>query len=67
MISISKTKKMIARRKNRREKGVRALFFGSKPHSNGEGLSREGWLFKEMQRAKIVMANGIRSARDVLV
>ena len=39
-ISISKTIKMIANRKNRIENGIRALWFGSKPHSNGEGFSR---------------------------
>ncbi len=32
-ISISKTKNRTTRRKNRREKGIRALFFGSNPHS----------------------------------
>lgn len=31
--SMSKIRKMRARRKNRREKGVRAEPFGSKPHS----------------------------------
>ena len=39
-ISISKTKKMTARRKNRREKGIRALPRGSNPHSNGDAFSR---------------------------
>lgn len=39
-ISISKTKKITARRKNRVEKGIRALFLGSKPHSKGEAFSR---------------------------
>lgn len=32
-ISMSNTKNKTARRKNRREKGRRALFFGSNPHS----------------------------------
>lgn len=39
-ISISKIIKMIPSKKNRREKGIRALFLGSKPHSNGEDFSR---------------------------
>jgi len=39
-ISISKTMKIIARRKNRIENGIRALWFGSNPHSNGEDFSR---------------------------
>lgn len=38
--SISKTRKRTARRKNRIENGRRALFLGSKPHSNGEAFSR---------------------------
>lgn len=40
-ISISKTIKIIANRKNRIENGTRALWFGSNPHSNGEDFSRE--------------------------
>lgn len=39
-ISISNTIKMIARRKNRIENGIRALWFGSNPHSNGDDFSR---------------------------
>lgn len=39
-ISISKTMKMILRRKNRIENGIRALFFGSNPHSKGDDFSR---------------------------
>ena len=40
IISISKTRKITARRKKRIEKGIRAVFFGSNPHSNGEDFSR---------------------------
>lgn len=39
-ISMSKTKKITARRKNRNENGIRADLFGSKPHSKGEAFSR---------------------------
>ena len=39
-ISTSKIKKIIARRKKRREKGKRAEELGSKPHSKGEFFSR---------------------------
>lgn len=39
-ISISKIIKIIPSKKNRREKGIRALFLGSNPHSNGEDFSR---------------------------
>ena len=39
-ISISKIRKIIANRKKRWEKGIRAEFKGSKPHSNGEFFLR---------------------------
>ncbi len=39
-ISMSKTRKITARRKKRRENGVRAEECGSKPHSNGDSFSR---------------------------
>lgn len=39
-ISISKIRKIIAKRKNRVENGMRAVDFGSNPHSNGEDFSR---------------------------
>lgn len=39
-ISMSNTMKMIASRKNRIENGIRALWFGSNPHSNGDDFSR---------------------------
>ena len=39
-ISMSNTKKITAKRKNRRENGIRAEFFGSNPHSKGVVFSR---------------------------
>lgn len=39
-ISMSKTRKITAKRKKRRENGRRAEAVGSKPHSNGEDFSR---------------------------
>lgn len=39
-ISMSKTRKITAKRKNRSEKGIRAEAFGSNPHSNGDSFSR---------------------------
>lgn len=39
-ISISKTKKITARTKKRKENGIRALPLGSNPHSKGEAFSR---------------------------
>lgn len=44
-ISISNTMKMIANRKNRRENGMRAVWFGSNPHSNGDNFSRSEEVF----------------------
>ena len=37
---MSNTMKIIARRKNRNENGIRAVWLGSNPHSNGEDFSR---------------------------
>lgn len=39
-ISMSNTRKITAKRKNRRENGIRADLLGSKPHSKGEDFSR---------------------------
>lgn len=39
-ISMSKTRKIKASRKKRRENGMRAVFLGSNPHSKGEAVSR---------------------------
>lgn len=39
VISISKIKKIIAIKKNCKEKGIRALVLGSNPHSKGEFFS----------------------------
>lgn len=39
-ISMSNTTKMIANKKNRVEKGIRAVWFGSNPHSKGDIFSR---------------------------
>lgn len=63
-ISISNTRKITARRKNRRENGIRAEFFGSKPHSNGDSFSRS-WLEREamaqaINGTKMVKARGIK-------
>ena len=50
-ISISKTRKITAKRKNRKEKGIRAVFLGSKPHSKGEHFSRSSEERKEIIKA----------------
>lgn len=60
-ISISNTRKITAKRKNRKEKGIRALALGSKPHSKGEDFSRSSKDRNEMVRAKISTKDGIKS------
>ena len=58
-ISISNTIKIIARRKNRIENGIRALWFGSNPHSNGEVFSRVVCVGREDKtQAAIYTTNG---------
>lgn len=42
-ISTSNTMKIMASRKNRIENGIRAVFFGSNPHSNADDFSRSMW------------------------
>jgi len=55
-ISTSKIMKITAIRKNRDEKGSRAEFFGSNPHSNGDLFSRSSLVFFEIRVAKIIIA-----------
>lgn len=52
-ISTSNTIKIIARRKNRIEKGIRAVFLGSKPHSNADDFSRSEWDRILMNHARV--------------
>lgn len=75
-ISISNIRKITASKKNRREKGIRADFVGSKPHSNGEVFSRSllARRFRNQEREKralliisdivISMSEGIILLRD---
>ena len=56
-ISTSKIMKITAIRKNRDEKGSRAEFFGSNPHSNGDLFSRSSLIFFEINVANIMMAD----------
>jgi hypothetical protein len=44
-ISTSKIMKITALKKNRDEKGSRAEFFGSNPHSNGDLFSQSSLIF----------------------
>jgi hypothetical protein len=54
-ISTSKIMKITAIKKNRDEKGSRAEFFGSNPHSNGELFSRSSLFFFDTNVASIIM------------
>ena len=62
-ISISKTKKITANKKNRREKGSRAEFFGSNPHSKGLDFSRSDDERAERNQAAMNTTNGIKIAK----
>jgi len=55
-ISTSKIIKITAIKKNREEKGSRAEFFGSNPHSNGELFSRSSFIFFEINVVNTIMA-----------
>ena len=58
-ISISKTKKITANKKNRIEKGIRAFLLGSKPHSKGEHFSRSSEERNVMIKARDRTTTGI--------
>lgn len=63
---MSKTIKMIAKRKNRIENGIRALWFGSNPHSNGDDFSRMVWVDREDRNQAATYTNsGSTIATDV--
>ena len=64
-ISISNTRKITARRKNREENGMRADFVGSNPHSNGEIFSRSFEDFIEMIVLRITRIMGIMMPRII--
>ena len=57
-ISTSKTRKITANRKNRREKGIRAVESGSNPHSKGVTNSCLSWGYDARTKAKINSAIG---------
>lgn len=54
VISTSKIRKIIAMRKNRREKGRRDDDFWSNPHSNGDNFSRSVKDFLEIMMQSII-------------
>lgn len=55
---MSNTKNTTASRKNRREKGCRAVLWGSKPHSNGEDFSRSAVERVERMNARVNTTGG---------
>lgn len=59
-ISISNTRKIIIRRKNRNENGVRALCFGSNPHSNGD-------FFSESAAVRVLIIKISASNKEVII
>jgi len=67
-ISISNTIKIIARRKNRIENGIRALWFGSNPHSKGEDFSRSlsVRIVKIIDNKKMIIGRIIATIDDVI-
>jgi len=66
-ISISKIKKIIAIRKNRIEKGIREVFLGSNPHSNGDLFSWSKNLFFDNNLERVskmaLITEAIKNAR----
>ena len=59
-ISISKTRKITASKKNRREKGIRAEFLGSNPHSKGVNFSRVLLLWRWFKHHAIKITARVR-------
>lgn len=59
---MSKIRKTIAIKKNRIEKGIRDVFFGSNPHSNGEAFSRSKTVFFENKVERIINKDLINTA-----
>jgi hypothetical protein len=65
-ISTSKIKKIIASKKNRKEKGNRADLIGSKPHSKGEFFSRSLTVRLANIQPKIITIEDKRTAKKLL-
>lgn len=61
-ISISKIKNTMAIKKNRIENGIREVFLGSNPHSNGDTFSRSKIVFFENKVDKIIRRDLIKTA-----
>jgi hypothetical protein len=59
-VIVLKIMKIAAIKKNRDEKGSRAEFFGSNPHSNGDLFSRSSLIFFEINVASTIIADDNR-------
>lgn len=66
-ISTSKIRKITASKKNRSEKGVRAVWFGSKPHSYGLDFSRFFTIRMDVKMVITISAIGIAKDMRTLV
>jgi len=66
-ISTSKIMKITAIKKNRDEKGSRAEFFGSNPHSNGDLFSRSSLIFFEIRVVSTITADDNRMVTVAVV
>lgn len=66
VISISKTRNTTAKRKNRREKADRAVFFESNPHSKGLSFSRSEYVRIAIIRARIHNNNDVIVAKIII-
>jgi len=66
-ISTSKIKKIIAIKKNRKEKGIRDELKGSNPHSNGDVFSRSYKDFFETKLLNIMTIIEIIKMIDITV
>jgi len=64
-ISISNTRNRTARIKNRKENGIRAELWGSKPHSNGVDFSKFTFIFLFNKNVAIIMAIGKIAAMHI--
>lgn len=62
-------RKITARRKNRREKGIRADLLGSKPHSKGEFFSRskDSFLEIEIDTVRRIKINNIETTDERII
>lgn len=67
-ISMSNTIKIMAKRKNRIENGIRAVLLGSNPHSKGEDFSRSLYerALRTQAASKIIDGNTRETAEEII-